>query len=227
MGRFLAESLKQALSPEWRVPAIVLALLLTLTNMVIISHLPEPEGQPSAAFLLAAALRVIGVIVINVIMLRRATGSPRPAMMPDAAFWFYILLVVIGFAIVSLLRQILPGDPTTPAMLVIGSALAGVATAPLAPWMTAAATEKPLAANPRPWFRDMAAWLPALILWQLLLITPLAALHGYIDLGLVDGSIARSIWLETADGLLGTVIALIALGLAVTAYRRVAADSAR
>lgn len=94
--------------------------------------------------------------------------------------------------------------------------------APLAVWSVALAVERPLAIDPRPWLRKFTLWLPSLILWQLLIVVPLATLHAYIDIGLVEGMIARSMALEITDGLLSVVIVLMVLSLSMIAYRRVA-----
>ena len=142
--------------------------------------------------------------------------------MPDAAFWLSLLFAILSFALASLMRVVLLGDGESVGLLVAGNAIAALIMAPLAAWMVALATERPLAIDPRPWLRSFASWLPALLLGQLLITTPLSALHAHIDLGLVRGTIDRSIGLELVDGAISVAIVLIGLGLAVTAYRRVA-----
>lgn len=224
MGSFLRDTLRQAFAREWWLPGLVLAIILTASNMVILSAKPVEGASPDASFAVAAFVRLAGLVFLTVMLLRRATNSSRPSLMPDGAFWLYLLLGMVGFALAAGLRLILPGDSASLTVLIASNALGGVLTAPLAPWLTAVAVERPLAINPAPRLRRFSNWLPPLIVWQLVIVLPLGALHAFIDIGLLEGDIARSLWLELVDGALSTLIALVSLALAVTAYRRVLRD---
>ncbi|QLC25473.1 hypothetical protein HFP57_10890 [Parasphingopyxis algicola] len=219
---FLRDALRQAIAPEWRLLAVILLVLATATNAVILSEIGEPGEPPSPIFLLAAVIRLAGLLLLTVALLRRATDSRRAPFMPDGAFWLMVLLTLLGFAVSAGVRALLPDGQDNLVNLVAGNALAALITSPLAVWTVALATEKPLAIDPRPRLREFSLWLPFLVIWQLLIVVPLSALHAYIDVGLVEGTIARSAALEIADGALSMLIVLIGLALSVTAYRRVA-----
>lgn len=219
---FLRDALRQAAAPDWRWLAIVLLVLVTATNMVILSAIPEPGATPSPAFIAVAAIRILGLLLLSVALLRRAMGSPRAAFMPDTAFWVSVAFSLLGFGVAIVVRRLLPGGDDSVVLLVASNVIGALITAPLAAWMVALATERPLAINPRPRMRGFSAWLIPLVLGQLLIVVPLAALHAHIDGGLVTGTIERLVWLEIVDGAISAAIVLVGLALAVTVYRRVA-----
>jgi hypothetical protein len=95
-------------------------------------------------------------------------------------------------------------------------------TAPLAPWFVAIAVERPLAWRPGPWLRRFGAWLPWLLLWNLLVVTPLGEIHGALDRRLMTGA-GDWFWpIALFDGPFSAAMALLGLALASLAYRRVA-----
>jgi hypothetical protein len=93
---------------------------------------------------------------------------------------------------------------------------------PFVVWFVALAAAKPLAWNPGPWLRGLGRWWPMAIFWTLLLVTPMAVLHAWIDTRLIEG-VGELFWpLALFDGALSTAMALIALAINAAAYRRVA-----
>jgi hypothetical protein len=102
--------------------------------------------------------------------------------------------------------------------------LAGIVlVAPIAVWSVAAATERPLASSPAPRLRRLRAWLPAYLLWSILLVVPLACLHAYLSLRLIE-TVGRAVFwpLAAVDAVASTLLVLLGLALRVAAYRRVA-----
>jgi hypothetical protein len=95
-------------------------------------------------------------------------------------------------------------------------------TAPFVVWFTAIAVERPLAWRPRPYFRDFDRWLPPVLVWALLLTTPMGIVHALLDEWLLEGA-GDAFWPVTLiDGPLSAAMALIGFALAAEAYRRVA-----
>jgi hypothetical protein len=218
-GAFLRETLASLGDRRLLVPAALLTLLLTATNIVILHNMPVRDAIPPA-FLAAALVRIAGLLCFAVAILRILGGSARPPWRPDGAFWLYALTLVAGFVLKVALARLLGGDdPVTG--LVIGAAVLLI-SAPFAAWFAAIAVERPLALAPGRWLRGMAGWLPALLLWSFLTVLPLGQLHAAIGLFLVEGG-GELFWpLALADGPLSAVLAIFGLALAATAYRRVA-----
>lgn len=221
MTRFLREALRQAIAPEWRLLAILIAILLTVTNMVILSEISGGGAKTSPAFIIAALVRLFGIYFFMIALMRRAVSSPRALFMPDGAFWASVLLGIVGMALAAGLSGLLP-ETADEFFTVVASNLGTILLLPLAVWTVALATVRPLAFNPLPWLREFSQWLSPLIVGHLIFVLPIALLHGYIDVGLVQGTIERTVWLEIVDGVLSCLILLLSLGLMVTAYRRVA-----
>jgi hypothetical protein len=216
---FLAESLSSLRNGRLLLPAALLTVLLTASNIVLLKN-PPVTGEPPVVFALAALLRVVGLFALAVAVLRVLTKSARPPFRPDGAFWLYGLTILFGIAVSVALRLLL-GNGTDP-----GGALTGLAMivigAPLAAWFTALAVERPLAVNPALWLRSFTAWLPALLLWSLLIVLPLGQLHTAIGMFLLRGA-GDYFWpLALFDGPLSALLSLLGLALAATAYRRVA-----
>ena len=218
---FLRETLASLRNSRLLVPALLLTLLLTASNIVILRTAP-PEGEvPPLAFVVAAIVRVAGLLLLATAILRVLTGSVRRTYMPDGAFWLYILTGVFGFAVSAALGFV-AGDRTDPIVgAVIALALIAI-SAPFAAWFTAIAVERPLALNPAPWMRGMGHWLAPILVWSLLVALPLGQLHVAIDVHLIRGA-GTNFWpLALFDGPLSGVLAIFSFALAATAYRRVA-----
>lgn len=219
---FLREAVTSLLSRRMLVPALLLTLLLTATNIVIARNVPAPGATAlSPLFVVAAIARVGGLLVFIVAIIRILAASPRPAWMPDGAFWLSVLAGILVFAVSALVGG-LTGDRTGALGFAISNALSTLVIAPLAPWLMALAAEKPLAWRPGPWLRDMRAWLLQLIFWSLLLITPLGFVHVVIDDAVLRG-VGDWFWPAMLfDGPLSALIALLGCALNAAAYRRVA-----
>lgn len=221
MMKFLTDALRQAVAPEWRILAILLAILLTVTNIVIMNEALGGESRTSPAFIMAALVRLFGIFLFMVALMRCAVSSPRAMFMPDGAFWASVLLIIVGMIVAVVLRMLLPEGTDALVVLAVVN-LGAILLLPLVVWKVALATARPLAFNPLPWLRGFSQWLLPLLVGHLLFVLPIALLHGYIDIGLLQGTIERSLWLDIVDGTLSCVIMLMSFGLMITAYRRVA-----
>ena len=201
-------------------PALLLLLLLTASNIVVLRNLPAEGGTPPLAFLLAAIVRVAGVIYLAVVILRTLVRSDRPRWLPDGALWLYGLTFVIGVAVQAAVGLAI-GDLSGVAGLLLTNVMVTLLLSPLIAWFVAIAVARPLAWRPSPWLQDFRRWLPALLLWTLLLVTPLAVLHAWIDRRLIEG-VGDMFWpLALFDGALSTLLATTGLALNAAAYRRV------
>lgn len=220
---FLRETVTPLFARRMLVPALLLALLLTATNIVIVRNAPQPGATAlSPLFIVAAVARIGGLLVFVVALIRILAASPRSPWLPDGAFWLSALASIVVFTVSALIGSLF-GTWGEVLDLVISGVLTTLVVAPFAPWLMALTAEKPLAWRPGPWLRDMRAWLPHLVFWSLLLISPLAVLHGWIDFAVLDGSIGDWFWPAMLfDGPLSAVIALLGLGLNTAAYWRVA-----
>lgn len=217
---FLREALTALFERRVIGPALALVVLLTVSNIVILTNAPR-EGASPIAFILAAIVRVLGLIWLQAAILRLVIGAGRSPYRPDGAFWLFLLIVFVEL-IASVALQRLAGLGEDVAALALSNVLTTIALAPLAAWSAAAAVERPLAWDPRPWLSGFARWLPQFIGWALLLITPIAVLHAMLDRWLIAGA-GDWFWpVILFDGPLSTVIALLGLGLNAAAYAHVA-----
>jgi len=217
---FLRETLASFNNPRLILPAALLALLLTASNIVILLNMPV-AGQAPVAFAAAAFVRLLGLLVLAVAVLRVLADSPRAPFVPDGAFWLYGATLLFGILLGAVLGR-LAGSPADPVAGLLVDVAMVVIGAPLAPWFTAIAAARPLAGSPTPWLRRPGRWLPPLILWSLLLVLPLGRLHATIDHFLIRGA-GEWFWpLALVDGPLSAILAILGLALAATAYRRVA-----
>jgi hypothetical protein len=220
LAAFLTDALRPLLSRPLLVPVLLLILLLTATNIVILLNRPAP-GQPSWPFAAAAFVRVAGLFVTTIALLRLLTGSARPAWRPDGAFWLYSATLLLFMAASVGIEVALGGERGAGAALLRG-VLVTLATAPFAVWFTAIAVERPLAWRPAPWLRGFGRWLGPLLFWGLLLSTPLNIGHALLGDWLVEGA-GRWFWpAALIDGPLSVAGALVGFALAAEAYRRVA-----
>ncbi len=222
LASFLRGALAAMFRRETLIPALLLMVLLTASNIVILINMPAAKGAlPPAPFLVAAAVRIAGILLFAVALLRIAAASERPRWLPDGGFWLYALSFAAGLLASALARQ-LTGGRTDFSGLLISNVIVTLLLAPLVPWFVALAVAKPLAWRPRFWVRNLGDWLPPLLIWTLLLVTPMGMLHATIGIWLIEGADG---WFWPAalfDGALSTLMALIGLGLNAAAYRRVA-----
>ena len=218
---FLVETLASLRKPKLVLPLLLLTVLLTASNIVILRNPPAPGGPAPVIFVAAALVRVLGLFALAVALLRALNDSPRSLWRPDGAFWLYGATVLAGIGL-NVAAAALIGDPARPLPgALIGFAMI-VVSAPLAPWFTAIAVERPLALRPGPRMHGWGRWLPQLVLWSLLVVLPLGQLHATIDIWLVRGA-GEWFWpLALVDGPLSAVLALLGLAFASAAYRRVA-----
>lgn len=221
-GGFLEEAVAQARDPRWRPIVLLLFLFLGGTNAVLALSKPDAGETPGLAFALAGLVRVLALIAISVAALRIATASPRRTWMPDGGFWAYLVLGLVG--VVGALAGAAVGARFGDAGRILVTELVGSAIgAPLAVWGVALAVERPLALDPRPRFRNIAAWLPQLYLWALLLVIPVACLHAWLSLQLVRSGGEGAFWpLAVLDGIVSALLVLLLLSLHLAAYSRVA-----
>lgn len=214
----------QMLDPCWRGIAAAFLIFLGGTNALLALYKPEAGARPGLLFALAGLVRVLALIAISVAALRIATSSPRRRWSPDGGFWLYFVLTLIGLAGAAFSALLGTGLGTAARILL--TELAGIVlVAPIAVWTVAAATERPLALSPAPRFRRLGQWLPAYLLWSLLLVVPLACLHAFLSLKLIETTGTGAFWLFAAiDAAASTLLVLLGLALRVAAYRRVAQD---
>jgi hypothetical protein len=218
---FVGEALALLGSRRLLAPALVLAVLLTVSNIVIASNLPGEGNRPGAVFAVAAFVRVAGLLVLAVAILRLMTQSPRRPFLPDAGFWLYALTFLAGIAATAAVRSV-AGLGESIGALAIGNAAVAVLLAPLAVWFAALAVARPVPWSPAPWLRGLRLWLPHFIFWTLAVVTPLAVLHATIDVNVIRGD-REWFWpLMLFDGALSAVMALFGIALIAAAYRRVA-----
>jgi hypothetical protein len=218
---FLRDALAPVFTRRMVAPIVLLTVLLTATNIVLAQNVP-PEGRPPALpFILAGFVRVAGLLVLAVAILRILAGSERPLWKPDGGFWLYILTLPVGIG-VSVAAVALLGQRTDPAGLLMRGVLVAIVLAPFAAWFAAIAAARPLALDPRPWLKGLGRWLPSYLVWAVLLVAPVAALHAWLDEWLVLGA-GELFWpIALLDGPLSVVVALLGFGLNAAAYRRVA-----
>jgi len=201
--------------------AITLLLLLTFSNVVVLQNMPAKGSVPPVPFLIAAFIRIVGLLLIAVAILRVLTGSERRRWLPDGGFWLYVLTFVAGVAATALARLAF-GDGIDVLNLLVSNVAVTLILSPFVVWFVALAVAKPLAWRPAPWLRDLGRWWPMAVFWTLLLVTPMAVLHAWIDVRLAKG-VGEHFWpLALFDGALSTAMALIGLGINAAAYRRVA-----
>ena len=221
LAGFFAEAVASLWTRRLLLPAAALVLLLTATNIVLALHIPAPGDPVPWQFAAAGLLRLLGLFVAAVAVLRLLNGSPRPAWRPDGSTALYGATILFGLGVTLAAMRLIGDRSDAVTGLLIGAAVSAT-TAPLAAWFTAIAVERPLAWRPARWLRGFGRWLPHLVFWSLLVVVPLGQLHAGIDTFLVAGA-GRWFWpLALLDGPLSALLALLGLALAGTAYRRVA-----
>lgn len=221
IAAFPAAAVRPLLRPALKAPALALLVLLTASNIVILLNLP-PEGTvPGFAFLAAAFLRIGGALVLSLAILRLLAPGERDPWRPDEAFWLYVLAFIISFSITVAVAALV-GETDALRGIVRRNLVTAVVLSFIAPWVVGAAVATPAGWNPARFLHHFADWLPALILWNLLVLTPMAILHAVIDVHLVTGAGGLFWPLALFDGALSTVLAVLGLAFNAEAYRRVA-----
>jgi hypothetical protein len=220
---FVSEAASIILRRPMLVPTLLLLVVLTGSNLAILLNLPQPGVLPPLPFLIAAFVRIAGILLLSSAILRIGAPSERPAWRLDGGFWLYSLAIFASLGL-AFVEALLLGNPNDPPGLALRSVISMIVMAPFAPWIVGMNLAKPLGWNPTRFMRDFRRWLPALIFWSLLLITPMGVLHAMIDIRLAAG-VGELFWpLALFDGALSTVIALTGFGLNLAAYRRVAPE---
>jgi hypothetical protein len=221
LKKFLSEALLGLRQRELLLPALILLVLLTASNIVILQNMPAKGSPPPAPFAVAAIVRIAGLLAIAVAILRMLTASPRRRWMPDGGFWLYVLTFAAGIAASALVRLAIGERMDLPG-LIASNVLVALLLSPLIVWFVATAVAKPLAWRPAPWLRSLRLWWLPTIFWTLLLVTPMGVLHAWIDMRLAKG-VGDGFWpLALFDGALSTLMALLGLAINAAAYRRVA-----
>jgi hypothetical protein len=221
LATFLRAALIPLFSRRLLVPALVLTVLLTASNIVVLLNRPVAGQLPPWPFVLAVIVRVGGLFLATVAVLRLLAGSSRPAWRPDGAFWLYVATLLLAMG-ASVAVEVAVGSGRGVGAAVLRGVLIALATAPFAVWFTAIAVERPLAWRPAPWFRDFGRWLPPLLFWALLLPTPLGILHAVLGDWLIAGAGSYFWPVALLDGPLSVAGALLGFSLTAEAYRRVA-----
>ncbi len=217
---FLREAVASLFTRRLLLPVIVFAFLLKATNIVIFLYRPA-DGETSVPFVIAALIRVLGLVALTVAIQRILNGSPRSPWRPDVAFWLYGLILLVTMFAGAAAGFAIAGEQDRVGGFLVGLVFTAI-TAPLAPWFVAIAVERPLAWRPGPWLIRFRAWLPWLLLWSLLVVAPLGEIHGALDRWLVAGA-GDWFWpVALFDGPFSAAMALLGLALASVAYRRVA-----
>jgi len=217
LAGFLGEALARIRDPRWLPIALMLFVFLGGTNAVLALFKPEPGAPPGTLFMTAALVRLLAAVAIAVAALRVSAGSPRRAWLPDGGFWLYFLLGLPGIAVTATIAWLGRDLPVLERILVMEFGAIALLT-PFSVWFVAIAVERPLAIVPR--FRRIGAWLPALLLWSLLLVAPLASFHAWLSQQMLDAAGTGDFWpLATVDAVTSTVLVLLGLALRLTAYR--------
>jgi hypothetical protein len=223
VGRFLREATVRLRYRNLVLPAVLMLVILSLSNVVLLSNMPSKGELPSATAIVAILLRLGGLAFIGVALLRVMTQSSRPPWRLDRAFLVYLLATLVSLGLGSVLGNALGGS-REPLPLLMRGIVNTVLFAPFAPWMVGMAVASPLGLNPRRFMRQFRLWLVPLLCWSLLIVTPLAWVHAIIDFRLIEG-VGDLFWpLALADGALSLAIVLLGFAFNATAYDRAIAD---
>src|SRR3546814_20201630 len=99
-----------------RLPAGLLLVILTLSNIVILFNIPEAGAVPSYAFLAAAFVRIGGILVLSVAILRILAPGGRYPWQPAVAFWLSALSLFATFVLASLVTVLIDSPAPLPAI---------------------------------------------------------------------------------------------------------------
>ena len=218
---FLRESLDSLGDRRLLLPTLLLVVLLAVGKIALLANLPSEQDKDHFPYLIAFLVVTLGMMAFIVAILRILTRSVRPPWQPDLSVLLYGLTVIAGTAI-GLAADFAVGGTEDLLGGLASAALDAVIGAPLAVWFVAIAVEGPLAWNPGPWLGSFRLWLPALLLWELLIVAPLSQLLLMLNQKVL--SIGTD-WYWPAvlvEAPLAVAVGLVSLALASTAYRRVA-----
>jgi hypothetical protein len=218
---FVKEALASLGTRRILLPALLLIVVQFASNVAILATLPTASHPDHSLSFAALVLLLLGLLACSVALLRILNASPRPPWQPDASLWLSGLGLIIGI-IISIAADLVMGGRTDLLAGLASSALSIIVGGPLTPWFTAIAVERPLALRPRDHMRRFAAWLPALLLWNLLIVLPLGQLLALLGRMLLGGAGGWFWPIALLYGLLGAAIELVSCALASVAYRRVA-----
>ena len=217
---FLREAVGGLSTSRLRLPLLLALVLPPAANLLILSSLPTPENPDHGPYFGAFAAIVVVHSALFIAILRILNRSPRPAWSPDWSAWAYGLVVLCTMAVGLFSDWII--DPSTILSALANEVVSTVIVVPVSPWLVAIAVERPLAWRPGPWFRRLRTWLPALLLWNFLILVPADALYrigfeAWLDAGGQDD------WrFFVFNGVATAPRIFLALALASVAYRRVA-----
>jgi hypothetical protein len=218
---FVKEAFASLRTRRVLVPALLIVLLQAASAVAMPYTLPTAAHPDHSRYLAVLLLLLLGLLGCSVALLRILNASPRPPWQPDASLWLLGLALIACALIDAAAYLVVGGQDDLLAGLASGS-LSIAITAPLAPWITAIAVERPLALRPRDHMRNFAAWLPAFLLWELLIVVPLGQFVALLNKMLMEGAGGWFWPVVLLYGLLGTVIELVSCALSSVAYRRVA-----
>jgi hypothetical protein len=218
---FVKEALASLGTRRILLPALLLALLQSAATVATLATLPTASHPDHTLAFAVLLLFLLGLLACSVALLRILNASQRPPWQPDASLWLFGLALVASVCI-DIAADLVMGGRTDLLAGLASDALSIIITAPLVPWFTAIAVERPLALRPGDHMTRFAAWLPALLLWNLLIVLPLGQLLAMLSRMLLGGAGGWFWPVALLYGLLGAAIELISCALASVAYRRVA-----
>jgi hypothetical protein len=218
---FLKEAFASLGTRRILVPALLLALFQSASAVATLATLPTAGHPDHSRYLAALLLLVLGLTACSVALLRILNESPRPPWQPDASLWMFGLAMIAALFI-SIAADFVVGGRRDLLAGLASSALSIVVSAPFAPWLAAIAVEQPLALRPQDHMRRFAAWLPALLLWNLLIVLPLGQLLAMLDETLLNRANGWFWPVVLLYGPLAAAIELVSCALVSVAYRRVA-----
>lgn len=218
---FVKEALASLGTRRVLVPGLLLILLQSASIVATLANLPTASHPDHSRYLAVLLLLLLGLLACGVALLRILNASPRPPWQPDTSLWVFGLALIAGIAI-DVAADFVVGGRTDLLSGLASGALSAALSAPLVPWFTAIAVERPLALRPGHHMRRFAGWLPALLLWNLLIVVPLGQLLAMLTETLMHGAGGWFWPIVPLYGLLGAAIQLVSCALASVAYRRVA-----
>lgn len=218
---FLRNALASLADRRIRLPILVTASVQIASNVLAMAYLPTAEHPNHRPYVAIIGAAMICYVAAAVAIQRILNASPRPAWRPDWSTWTYAIAVVTATAMAIVVDwRFAYGEKFL--SLVSSEVVSTTLLVPVLPWLVAIAVARPLAWRPSPWLRQWRKWLPALLLWTLLILVPADVAYRLGSVHLSKGS-PRPDWPVL---ILVAVIAAtrLALGaaLASTAYRRVA-----
>src|SRR4051812_48595786 len=184
---FVQEAFASLATRRILVPVVLLILLQSASLVAALASLPPASHPDHSRYLAVFLLYLLGLLACCVALLRILNFSPRPPWQPDSSLWLFGLALIAG-VVISIAADLVMGGRTDLLAGLASSALSTIISAPLVPWFTAIAVQRPLALRPRDHMRRFAAWLPALLLWSLLIVVPLGQILAMLARMLMAGA---------------------------------------